>query len=137
GGPVLVMATAPGSPRAEGLLRRSAKTAAVADAPDTIVLERHRDLDGRLNDIWAGRSLFALLCAVPVLALLNVFGQRPSTTTATAAGAVLDVYAAAHVRGGLLFEARFHVTARRDLTDAVLVLDSGWLEGMTVNTIEP
>jgi hypothetical protein len=109
----------------------------VPDAPDTIVLKRHRDLDGRRNEIWIRRGLFALLCVLPVLALLDVFGQRPSSTTATADAAVLDVYAPHHVRGGLIFEARFHVTARRALRHAVLVLDPGWLEGMTVNTIEP
>jgi len=110
---------------------------AVADAPDTIVLKRHRDLDGRQHDIWVRRGLFALLCVVPVLALLNVFGQRPSSATAGADTALLDVYAPSHVRGGLIFEARFHITARKPIKNAILVLDAGWLEGMTVNTIEP
>jgi len=41
------------------------------------------------------------------------------------------------VRGGLLWEARFTVTARSDLKRATLVLDKGWMEGMTINTIEP
>jgi hypothetical protein len=109
----------------------------VPDAPDTIVLGRHRDLDGRANEIWLRRGLFLLVCVVPVLALLNVFGQRPFSRTTAAGAAVLDVYAPAHVRSGLLFEARFHVTARRDLASAALVLDPGWLEGMTLNTIEP
>jgi hypothetical protein len=109
----------------------------VADAPDTIVLKRHRDLDGRMNEIWIRRGLLALVCVLPVLALLNVFGQRPASTTVAGDAAVLDVYAPSHVRSGLLFEARFHVTARRDLKNAVLVLDPGWLEGMTLNTIEP
>ena len=30
----------------------------------------------------------------------------------------------------------FHITAQRDLKKAILVLSPGWLEGMTVNTIE-
>ena len=109
----------------------------MADTPDTIVLKRHRDLDGRKNEIWIRRGIFGLLCVLPLLALLDVFGQRPSSSTATAPAAVLDVYAASHVRGGVIFETRFHVTARRDLRHAVLVLDPGWLEGMTLNTIEP
>jgi len=74
---------------------------------------------------------------VPLLALLNVFGQHPSTTNAAAPAARLSVYAPARVRAGLLFEARFHVTAKQNLRNATLVLSSGWLEGMTVNTIEP
>jgi hypothetical protein len=109
----------------------------VAQIPDTIVLKRDRDLVGRQNEIWVRRGLFALLCLVPVLALLNLFGQHPGTSTAAGAAARLQVYAPARVRGGLLFEARFHVTALRELKRATLVLSSGWLEGMTVNTIEP
>src|SRR5438067_11991093 len=109
----------------------------MAQAPDTIVLKRDRDLAGRQNEIWVRRGLFALLCAVPLLALLNLFGQRPSGSAAAVGAARLQVYAPARVRGGVLFEARFHVTARQDLKKAILVLDPGWLEGMTVNTSEP
>ena len=74
---------------------------------------------------------------VPLLALLNLFGQRPSGSDAAAPAAHLNVYAPSTVRAGLLFQARFHITARQNLRDATLVLSSGWLEGMTVNTIEP
>lgn len=109
----------------------------MAGIPDTIVLKRDRDLDGRDGQLWARRVLFGLLCVIPLLALLNLFGQHPSTTEAAAPSAHLSVYAPSRVRGGLLFEARFHVTAKRELRNATLVLDSGWLEGMTVNTIEP
>jgi hypothetical protein len=105
--------------------------------PDTIVLKRDRDLVGRRREIWVRRGLFALVCVVPVLALLNVFGQRPATLHASGNAADLEVYAPSRVRGGLIYEARFHITARHDLKNATLVLDSGWLEGMTVNTIEP
>jgi hypothetical protein len=63
----------------------------VADIPDTIVLERDRDLEGRRNEIWVRRSLFGLLCVVPVLALLNVFGQWPALSEAAAGGAQLSV----------------------------------------------
>ena len=41
------------------------------------------------------------------------------------------------MRGGLLYQARFRITARKSLTQAALVLDSGWLDGLTINTIEP
>jgi hypothetical protein len=106
-------------------------------APDLIVLERDRDLAGREWEAWVRRGLFALLCLVPLLALLNVFGQRPETASAAAPEAKLALYAPEHVRSGLLFEARFRVTARQDLAKATLVLDPGWLEGMQANTIEP
>jgi hypothetical protein len=41
------------------------------------------------------------------------------------------------VRGGLYYEARFTIDARQDLKNAMLVLDPGWVEGTTINTIEP
>jgi hypothetical protein len=105
--------------------------------PDFIVLRTHRDLAGRRNEVWVRRGLLILLAAVPVLGLFNVFGQRPSTSTAATPAASLAVYAPDRLRGGLLYEARFHIRATRELKDARLVLDTGWLEGMQVNTIEP
>ncbi len=83
------------------------------------------------------RGLFALVCVVPVLALANVFGQRPETSAGVAAAARLSISAPARVRGGLLYQARFRVTASKRLARAVLVLDRGWLDGLTINTIEP
>lgn len=109
----------------------------MAHIPDTIVLERDRDLVGREREIWVRRGLFTLLPLVAVLALVNLFGQRPGTSTARSAAAAVRVYAPTRVRGGLLFEARFRITAYRDLKKATLVLHPGWLEGMTLNTIEP
>jgi hypothetical protein len=111
--------------------------ASVADIPDQIVLKRDRDLEGRAWEIWLRRGLFALLPLIALLGLLNLFGQRPSTTTHSASGASLEIFAPRRVRSGLLYQARFHITAQRDLKEATLVLSPGWLEGMTVNTIEP
>jgi hypothetical protein len=108
----------------------------MADVPDGIFLKRHRDLEG-LPETWPRRAVLGLVAVCAVLALANVFGQRPSTSTARADAAVLTLYAPNHLRGGLLFSARFHITAARDLKDAVLVLDQGWAEGMAINTIEP
>jgi hypothetical protein len=109
----------------------------MADIPDTIVLKRDRDLEGRGHEIWVRRVLFGVVVLIPVLALLNLFGQRPQTSTATVQAASLKVYAAKRVRSGVLFQARFRITAHRELAKARLVLSPGWLEGMTVNTIEP
>ena len=83
------------------------------------------------------RGLFGLLCLIPLLALLNVFGQRPQTLHAAASAADIEVYAPKRVRSGVLFQARFRVTAREELKKATLVLDPGWLESMTLNTLEP
>jgi hypothetical protein len=109
----------------------------MADVPDAIVLERDRDLEGRQYDIWIRRGLMGLVAAVPLIALFNVFGQRPDTHTLVGPAASMKIYAPDKLRGGLLYEARFHVTARQDIKDAYLVLGPGWAEGMSINTIEP
>jgi hypothetical protein len=109
----------------------------MADVPDGLTLKRHRDLEGRRRDAWARRALLVLVAAAPVLALTNLFGQRPHVARAPSDGATLELYAPGKVRGGLLWEARFTVIAHRELKDAVLELDKGWMEGMQINTIEP
>jgi hypothetical protein len=109
----------------------------MADVPDGLVLSRDRDLEGREYDIWVRRALLLLIAAIPVAALFNVFGQRPDTHTLASPAASLKIYAPSHLRGGLLYEARFHITAKRDIKDAYLVLGPGWAEGMQMNTIEP
>ena len=109
----------------------------MARIPDTIILRRDRDLGPRQNDIWIRRGLFALVCVVPVLALANVFGQRPDISTAAVGASRLSISAPSRVRSGLLYQARFRVTATRRIAQAELVLDRGWLDGLTINTIEP
>jgi hypothetical protein len=109
----------------------------MSDVPNGIVLTRHRDLAGRKHEIWIRRVLFALMPLVAVLALLNVFGQDTSTVTADASAATLKLVAPTHLRGGLLAQARFTITAHADVKDARLELGEGWLDDMTINTIEP
>ncbi|HJX75566.1 MAG TPA: hypothetical protein VJ247_04370, partial [Gaiella sp.] len=41
------------------------------------------------------------------------------------------------IRGGLLFQGRFEVVARRALGKPTLVLDAGWFDNLTINTIVP
>ncbi len=72
-----------------------------------------------------------------ILGLLNVFGQRPATATAISPTAKMTLYGPTHLRGGLLFSARFHISATTDVKNAILILDPGWVEGMSINTIEP
>ena len=110
----------------------------MADVPDGLVLKRHRDLEGmHRRGIWVRRACLALIAVVLLLGLANVFGQRPSTVQADVAAATISLYAPTAVRGGLLWEARFHITAKRDLKNAILKLDPGWGEGMSMNTVEP
>lgn len=109
----------------------------MSSAPDGVVVARDRDLEGRRNGIWARRAIFAVLPLVMVLALLNTFGQRPETTAASSPAATLSVRAPDRVRSGLLGEGTITVSAKRELRNAVLVLDRGWFDGLSVNTIEP
>jgi hypothetical protein len=51
--------------------------------------------------------------------------------------ATLELYAPERVRSGLIYEARFRIRAIRELKEATLVLDPGWVEGTTMNTVEP
>ena len=109
----------------------------MAGVPDTLTLRRHRDMKGREWWIQGRRILLALLCVVLLAGLLNVFGQRPDSSSAAAPRASLSVYAPTHLRSGLVYAARFHITARDDIKDAFLVLDPGWAEGYTVNGVAP
>lgn len=109
----------------------------MAEQPDGIVLGRHRDLHGRRNDIWVRRVLLTLVLLVPLAAVFNVFGQRPQTSEITADDATLKVYGPERLRPGDVFQARFTIEAVRPLRQAVVRLDPGWFEGMSVNSIEP
>ena len=108
----------------------------MADVPESLERARHRDLVGMREPIIR-RVCLVLLVALCAAGLANLFGQRPSTSKAATAAASLSLYAPSRLRSGLYFEARFHIVARRELKKATLVLDPGWAEGITINTIEP
>ena len=105
--------------------------------PAGLTLERHRDLEGRARQVWYRRGLILVLVAIVALALANFFGQHPATSHAESRAASLELQAPTRVRGGLMFQGRFDITARREIRHAVLVLDPGWAESMTINTLEP
>lgn len=77
------------------------------------------------------------LCAFVVLSLAGVFGQRPVETVVAGDLATLTVSAPTRLRSGLVYQARFAVDARRPLRAPTLVFADGWIEGMTINTVEP
>jgi hypothetical protein len=108
----------------------------VADTPDFITLPRHRDRSGR-REVYVRRVVVGLVVVFALAGLLNVFGQRPGTSRASASVASLKLYAPSRVRGGLYYEARFTIDARQEIKDARLILDPGWAEGTTINTVEP
>ncbi len=109
----------------------------MADTPKGIVLRRHRDLEGRRHQVWVRRAILTAIAVVPVLGLLNVFGQQPSETEVSAPAATLSLNAPERARGGLLFEAHLTIETRSELEHAALVLHPDWLRGMTMNTLEP
>jgi hypothetical protein len=109
----------------------------VADVPAGLSVERNRDLAGLETRPWTRRVLVAALAAVLVAALLNLFGQRPTSAVASASTATIAVHAPTYLRSGLIFQNRITVSATEELERATAVLDRGWLEGITINTIEP
>ena len=108
----------------------------MADVPDQLVLEVARDREGK-RDVTFRRVAVGALVVVLALGLFNLFGQRPATSVAEADAATLEVYAPERVRGGLFYEARFTIEAQSEVEQATLVLDPGWVEGITINTVEP
>jgi hypothetical protein len=109
----------------------------VTQLPEGISLERHRDLRGRASGVWIRRALLLCVTTIPVLALLNVFGQHPSTSSAAGPAASLAVTAPARLRSGLIFQVRVKVVARREIKQLQLDFDEGWWESMSVNSIQP
>jgi hypothetical protein len=108
----------------------------MADVPDTIVLKRDRELEGREWNIWLRRGILTLIGALSIAALLNVFGQRTVTARADSPVADLTLDAPTTLRAGVLWQARFTIHAKQEIKDARLVL-GGWARGQTINTIEP
>jgi hypothetical protein len=108
----------------------------VTEVPDELTLKANRDREGK-RDVLVRRAIFSAILVLLALGLLNLFGQHPATTTADADAATLEVHAPKRVRGGLFYQARFRVDARRELEEATLVLDPGWAEGITINTVAP
>jgi hypothetical protein len=109
----------------------------MSDLPAGIDLGRHRDFEGRELGQWLRRGFLALLVVFVVAALFDAFGQVPATTTASGPAGSLTLTAPARVRGGLYYQAKFEIHATRPLGAPTLVLDSGWYDETTVNTVEP
>jgi hypothetical protein len=100
-------------------------------------LENHRELHGRQRYVWIRRGLLCCIAVLPLLALLNVFGQHPATSSASGPVASLSVTAPTRLRSGLIFQVKVKVEARRDIKQLQLDFDEGWWESMSVNSIVP
>jgi hypothetical protein len=95
------------------------------------------DPRGEIVGLWARRAVLTIFAAIAVLGLLDVFGQGTTQTSARTPAAVVRVTAPPAVRGGLFFQSRVEIRARRAVAHPRLVLGEGWVEGMQVNSIEP
>jgi hypothetical protein len=91
----------------------------------------------RSRSPWIRRALLCCIAVLPLLALLNVFGQHPTTTSVSSAAASMNVTAPDRLRSGLIFQVRVQVTARRDIKEMEIVFDKGWWESMSVNSLVP
>ena len=105
--------------------------------PDQLDRQQHVEVERRDLERWLRRVGVALLAAFLVVGLANVFGQKVDTSSASAAAADLEVKAPTAVRSGLIYEVQFTVAAHRTLEEPTLVLDSGWFDGFTINTMSP
>jgi len=81
--------------------------------------------------------LLCVIAVLPVLALLNVFGQHPTTTSASTRAVSAAVTAPSRLRSGLIFQVRLQITAHRDIKELEVVFDRGWWESMSVNSTVP
>jgi hypothetical protein len=105
------------------------------ESPFGIDRARHQDLTGRNYHVWVRRGALAVIAAVSVLALFNVFGQHATPVSYLSPAASLVIDSPAHVRGGLVFTTEIVITPRVPLQDAKLYLDNGWFKGMTFNAV--
>jgi hypothetical protein len=108
-----------------------------ASVPEGLDQQRDLDLAGRGAHPTVRRTFLLLFGAWSLLALANVFGQRPDTSRASAGFASLEVQSPAQLRGGLIFQTRITVHAHTRIAHPTLVLQHGWFEEMSVNSIVP
>lgn len=107
------------------------------DLPAEIDLGRHRDFEGREGGQWLRRGFLTLLLLFLIAALANLFGQAAATDSASGAAGTLSVKVPSRVRGGLTYQGEFVIHAKQALGAPTLVLDRGWVDQTTVNTVQP
>jgi hypothetical protein len=96
-----------------------------------------RETRGELVGLWVRRCVMTLCVVIVVAALLDVFGQRSTTSVAAGPAVTLRLDAPDTVRGGLFFQAKLDVQVHRTIQFPRFVFDRGWLAGLQVNSIEP
>lgn len=105
--------------------------------PQSIDTERYRDLHGRAIEPIVRRIGVCLLLIFVVAALAGAVGQPASDQSVSGASAAMTLSSPERVRGGLIYQARIDVLARRRLAAPRFVFDRGWFDGLTINTTIP
>lgn len=100
-------------------------------------LGRTRDLAGRRAHVWNRRIVLLLMAAFLAAGLAGVFGQVRTTRSAASPAATVTAKLPQAVRGGLYWPAEITIRARQRIAAPVIVLGSGFVRGMQLNTIEP
>jgi hypothetical protein len=96
-----------------------------------------REPSGITAGLWVRRAILTGLGLLVLVALLNQYGQRPSTSVARVPAATMRLSAPERLRGGLFFQSRLEIRAAQAIDHPRVVLANGWVEGMQVNSIEP
>jgi hypothetical protein len=98
----------------------------------------HRDLRGRFVAPWGRRVLLTVLTVLVIAALVNLFGQHATDSSARSSAGGLDVTAPSALRGGDIYQVRLTLRAgAHALAHPTVLLDSGWFDGMTFNGAVP
>lgn len=106
-------------------------------AAPTFNRDRFLELAGRRAHPWVRRFGLTVMLAIVIVALTGALGQTERTDVAEGSAARLELRTPSTLRSGLLWRARVVVHARQKLAAPQLVLGSGYVDGMQLNTIEP
>lgn len=105
--------------------------------PGSLDAKVDRDLESRERHQMQRRLALGALGLLVLAAALNLFGQRTVSSASEGSDAKLTVEAPSRLRGGVIFEGRFVVEANAALDNPTLVLQPGWLDTITLNSLEP
>lgn len=107
--------------------------------PGSLNRDTDVDLEGRLNHPFIRRGILSLLALIALAALAGIFGQQAGQTTIQGTQAAsLTVEAPDRLRNGLIFSARFDLTAGpAGIERPHLVLSHGWIDHITLNSLYP
>jgi hypothetical protein len=101
--------------------------------------EFNLDLEGRALEPWIRRALLTLLALFVLGGLMSLMGQTPTTIRSEGERGAVSLTTPPTLRGGLMFQTKITIEAgpSAPLHSPELVLSKGFLDGLTLNTLEP